>query len=114
MASRRLSPSRVAGIAAWTAASVTWGTAAVALANATPGVEPEVPVGEPAPTTTTILVDAPAAAPTLPESGIVVLRYTPVERPEPKVIVQTVTVQGAASAPSAPTAPVVRERSSGS
>ena len=111
MAARRLSPSRVAGIAAWTAASVTWGTAAVALANASPAIEPEAPVNELAPTTTTIQNDVPAAAPALPDSGIIVLRYTPVERPEPKVIVQTVTVPGS---PSAPSAPPVRERSSGS
>jgi hypothetical protein len=118
MAVRRLPLSRIAGIAAWTAASVAWGTTVVAVASA----EPDAPdplassdIGKPVATTTT---EAPVLAPVpnLPPRGLVVVRYTPTDPPAPRVVVRKVVsgspapAAGAAPAP----APVVRETSSGS
>lgn len=98
----RLSPARIVGIAAWTAASVMWGAAAVAFASKPPEVAAEPPpliLALPE-TTTTI-----ASVPTMPETGLVVLRYTPVARPEAEVIVREVRVAGPASSSPAASAP---------
>ena len=110
----RLSPPRIASIAAWSAAAVAWGTVGVAVAShgSVPGAADSVDF-VPVPTADAAIVPVPMAAqsslPTLPERGLVVLRYTPVARPEPEHIVQTVTVSEPARA-SAPT----RTKSSGS
>ena len=95
MAGRRLSIGRVAAISAWTGAAVAWGTAAVSVAAANPDVQAEevVPTTEVAAQTTTVL----ASVPTMPDSGLVVVRYTPVARPEPEVIIQHRVVQVASS-----------------
>ena len=90
----RLSPARILGIAAWTVASVVWGAAAVAFASKPPEAAAEPPpliLALPATTTTM------AAVPTMPETGLVVLRYTPVARPEAEVIVREVRVSGPAT-----------------
>ena len=111
MAPQRLPVPRVAGIAAWTAASVAWGTALVATANAVPAVEVTAEGSGPDP----IVVVEPeeqlvfAPVPTMPESGLVVLRYTPSEKPEAQVVVRRVVV----SSPSGSTAPT-KVASSGS
>ncbi len=106
-AGRRLSLGRLAGVAAWAAATVTWGTVGVAIGNqgaVSDDANPVEPDGTPPP-----VVENQATSPglpTLPERGLVVLTYTPSVRPEPKVIVIPQT------APS--TAPTKRVRSSGS
>lgn len=120
MSPRRLSPSRVAGIAAWTAASLAWGTAAIALSNQPTATEdlaatPQSPT--PMSDETTAL-DSFAGVPSMPGSGLIVLRYTPAERPEIAVVQETVNRPPAPSAvESAPTPappPAVTEQSSGS
>jgi hypothetical protein len=124
MAAKRLTLSRVAGIIAWSTAAVAWGTAAVALSNQTSATEtmPDTPQ-EPAPSAATVLEQLPAV-PAMPESGLIVVRYTPTDRPEPNVVVRRVPGPTASSLvptptnaqPSAPIpapAPVV-EQSSGS
>jgi hypothetical protein len=94
MAPKRLPASRIAGIIAWTAASVTWGTAVVAIAN----VAPEPPQPEASADPEPVVLIEPQAAevlapvPTMPESGLVVLRYTPSEKPEAQVVVRRVVV----------------------
>ncbi len=114
----RLPLPRVAGIAAWSAAAVAWATTAVAIANVpdvTATAEPIVdePVSiVPATVTTTL-----APVPTMPEGGLVVLRYTPVARPEPERVVRTVVVatEGPAQATQpATTTQTTRTTSSGS
>lgn len=124
MANRRLAPARVTGIAAWTAATVTWGTAAVALvaapSSSTEAVSVEVAL-EPAATEDTIVTTTLAAVPTMPESGLVVLRYTPIDKPEAPVLVRRVEVAapstgatpGSASSPAPAKAPT-KTKSSGS
>ena len=113
MPGRRLPLHRLAGIAAWTAASVTWGTAAVALANHEPAPASTEPFSDPpAPPSVVMQDEALPQVPTMPETGLVVLRYTPVERPLAEVVVRTVVVAG--STPSASPQAPVRERSSGS
>jgi hypothetical protein len=105
MAPQRLPITRVAGIVAWTAASVTWGTAIVATANVAP--EPVITADGPDPEPVVIVEpevqEILAPVPTMPESGLVVLRYTPSEKPEAKVVVQRVVVSspspGGGSAP---------------
>jgi hypothetical protein len=116
---RRLSIARVASVAAWTAASVSWGTAAVAIATrpaeAAATEEPVVlALPDMTPTTTSV--------PDLPESGLVVLRYTPVDRPKPRVVTEvrvapgsaargtSVTDGSGASAPSAPAPAAAKQK----
>jgi hypothetical protein len=91
MAGRRLSIGRIAAITAWTGAAVAWGTAVVSVAAANPDTAVEEPVPEPvvaAPTTTVL-----APVPNMPDSGLIVVRYTPVARPEPVVIIERRVVQ---------------------
>jgi hypothetical protein len=99
MAPQRLPITRVAGIVAWTAASVTWGTAIVATANVAP--EPVITADGPDPEPVVIVEpevqEILASVPTMPESGLVVLRYTPSEKPEAKVVVQRVVVSSPSS-----------------
>ncbi|MCL1600148.1 MAG: hypothetical protein M3112_01270 [Actinomycetia bacterium] len=121
MAPQRLPLTRVAGIAAWTAASVTWGTAAVAVTNVAP--PPEIPAGSTEPEAE-LVVEADvqevlAPIPAMPESGLVVLRYTPSEKPEARVVVRQVVVSspspGGSSTPAkAPTKAPAKVKSSGS
>ena len=99
MAPQRRPITRVAGIVAWTAASVTWGTAIVATANVAP--EPVITADGPDPEPVVIVEpevqEILAPVPTMPESGLVVLRYTPNEKPEAKVVVQRVVVSSPSS-----------------
>ena len=120
MAPQRLPATRIAGILAWTAASVAWGTALVATANAVPQAEELAEGTQPDPV---ILVDpldqeVLAPVPAMPESGLVVLRYTPSEKPEAKVVVRRVVVSspsGSSSAPAkAPKKAPTKVKSSGS
>lgn len=125
MGSKRLPVARVAGIVAWTTASVAWGTAAVAMSAQPPATDTPAEMPQtPPPTTVAAQVQLPAL-PSMPESGLVVLRYSPVERARPKVVVRT--VQAPAASPSAPASaaaqpaapapappPPVTEQSSGS
>ncbi|MCL1594460.1 MAG: hypothetical protein M3132_08925 [Actinomycetia bacterium] len=106
MASNRLPAPRVAGIAAWTAAAVTWGTAAVALANAAPVEEAEVVALEIEPEQPQVVEqEVLEPLPVMPESGLVVLRYTPSEKPAPQVVVQRVTVAAPSSGGGSSAAP---------
>jgi hypothetical protein len=90
MSAKRLSIARVAGVVAWTTASVSWGAAAVAVATrpaeAAATEEPLV-LNLPETTTTT-------AIPDMPESGLMVLRYTPVARPQRQVITEVRVASG--------------------
>jgi hypothetical protein len=109
MAGRRLSLGRIAAITAWTGAAVAWGTAVVSVAAANPDIATEESAPEPvvaAPTTRML-----AALPDMPDSGLIVVRYTPVARPEPEVIIERRVVQVAS--PSQPQAKT-KTKSSGS
>lgn len=114
MAARRLAVSRMAGIAAWTAASVTWSTAVVALANSPQApAEPATPDDVALPPSIEQEQVVLEAVPAMPESGLVVLRYTAVERPETQVVVRRVVSSGSSGATQQAAAPT-REKSSGS
>ncbi|MEN8235561.1 MAG: hypothetical protein ABFR89_11655 [Actinomycetota bacterium] len=114
MAARRLTVSRMAGIAAWTTASVTWSTAIVALANSPQApVEPATPEDVALPPPVELEQVVLEALPTMPESGLVVLRYAAAERPEAQVIVRRVVSSSSSSAAPRSAAPT-REKSSGS
>ncbi|MCP3975328.1 MAG: hypothetical protein GY720_12660 [bacterium] len=105
---KRLFPNRWARITAWTGAAVAWSVSVMAAAS-----QPEAPaVAENTPppetTTSTTSTTVRVTMPTLPESGLVVLRFTAVEPPPPQVITNTVTVRGSSgggggSAPKPPT-----------
>jgi hypothetical protein len=121
MAPQRLPITRVAGIVAWTAASVTWGTAIVAVANVAP--EPEILAGGPASDPAIVIEpevqDFLEPVPTMPQSGLVVLRYTPSEKPEAKVVVRRVVVSspssgGTSASAKAPARAPAKVKSSGS
>ena len=110
---KRLSPSRIAGISAWTAAAVVWGTAAVSASAATEAAnaQPEEPQPTP-PVETAVINEILAPVPTMPNSGLVIIRYTPVPVPEPQVIVERRVVQVAGPSPGASKPPPAK--SSGS
>jgi hypothetical protein len=107
---KRLSIGRIAAIGAWTGGAVAWGVAAVAIANDAPAAEPVTapPIGPQAVVSETILVPS---IPAIPDSGLVVVRYTPAAIPEAEVIVEHRVVQAPATATAA-AAP--RAKSSGS
>ena len=116
MAAKRLPVPRIAGIVAWTAASVAWGTALVATANAAP--EAEDGVEGPAPDPVVIVEPQErivlAPVPTMPESGLVVLRYTPSEKPEAQVVVRRVVVSSPGGGSPSPAKAPTKVKSSGS
>ena len=115
MAPQRLPATRIAGIIAWTAASVTWGTALVATANTAP--EPQQMAEGTDPVSTLLEAQDQAAltpVPAMPESGLVVLRYTPSEKPEPQVIVRRVVVSSPSGGGSATATAPTKVTSSGS
>lgn len=89
----RLPLPRIAGIAAWSAGAIAWATTAVVLANSGDGVEEMQPIADdPAPIASASVTTTLAPVPVMPEGGLVVLRYTPVARPEPERVVRTVVV----------------------
>ncbi len=92
---KRLFPSRLARIVAWTGAAVAWGTSVIAVQAAAEQqtvTEPE-PVAVPEPAVQEI-AEPVAAVPAPTEDGLVIIRYTPVPPPPPEVITRTVTVGG--------------------
>lgn len=91
---RRLFPRRWATILAWTGAAVAWGSVGIATAESAPA--PDDPVE---PVTITTETQQLAAVPAQPENGLVVIRYTPSERPAAEVITRTVTQTASAAAP---------------
>ena len=94
-------------IAAWTAFGLAWTTALVARTVGAPAaVVPETAEAPPPGPSLTM-----ATVPEPPEDGLVILRYTPAERPEPEVRRVVVTQQ--APAPTVTHAPTT-QRSSGS
>lgn len=116
MAPQRLPVPRMAGIVAWTAASVTWGTALVATANAVPAADVVARASDPDPI---VAVESDehvtlAPVPAMPESGLVVLRYTPSERPDAKVVVRRVVVSSPSASSTASTKAQAKVESSGS
>jgi len=114
---KRLFPLRWASIVAWTGAALAWGSvgvAATANGQANDGETPPSP--EPVAPVTTAAVTRPTI-PESPDSGLVIIRYTPVEPPAAQVIVNTVTKSApgktAANAPAKAAAPA-QVKSSGS
>jgi hypothetical protein len=102
---KRLSPSRIAGISAWTAAAVVWGTAAVTSSAAAEATTAQADESAPAPPVEAPVVnEIMAPVPALPNSGLVIIRYTPVPVPEPQVIVQRRLVQASGPSSSTPSA----------
>lgn len=99
----RLPVSRLARIGAWTGAAVAWGVTAVVAREAAP-LDAAEAAPEPQPDEAALNTTIAAAVPEMPGKGLVVLRYSPIPDPEPKVITRyvTVTVPVAGSAP-APT-----------
>lgn len=82
-------------ILVWTGAALAWGTALIATR-----VEPNRPTESAQPSEGQVASVSPQAAmPTAPSRGLVILRFTRVETPEPEVL--TVTVgRAAVSSPS--------------
>lgn len=92
MIRRRFFPLRWARITAWTAATLAWGSTAIAVASQTPPEEAAPVTLPPADS-----VEAPSAeaVPAMPASGLVVIRFTPAPTPPPQIITRTVTVPSA-------------------
>jgi hypothetical protein len=108
---RRLFPLRWAAITAWTAAAVGWGVALFATAEAGSGVgtvavSPPTTAADLPPSTSVVVDTVPTSTtlPTLPDTGLVIIRYTPVPAPEAVEIVRTVRVAPPAPVSSSPAA----------
>lgn len=100
MIRKRFPAHRVRRLVAWTSLAIAWSTALVARGLTTPeptATAQPAPPPPPAPTATTV----PSSMPTMPADGLVVLHYTPVEKPAPEVrrVVVTRTVAAPAPAP---------------
>ena len=89
MIRKRFFPLRWARITAWTAATLAWGSTAIAVASQSPPAEAEPVALPPADSSVS---PSPAAIPAMPESGLVVIRFTPAPPPPPQIITRTVTV----------------------
>lgn len=116
MIRKRFPKERLRRIAAWTAMALAWGTAVVARTVGAPAAAtPEVAdVAAPAaPTATAVPTTTLAPVPDMPEDGLVVLRFTPAERPEPEVR-RIVVSQPAAGGGGAASPPPTTKASSGS
>lgn len=87
----RFDATRRGRIAVWTGAALAWGTA-VTLA----GQEPVLAGAESAPTPTSVETETTVvgSVPTMPDQGLVIIRYQPSVAPAPEV--RTVYVQQAA------------------
>lgn len=110
MIRKRFPRERLLRIVAWTTLALTWVTTIVARSIAAPATDPvEAAPTQPVQATTAAAV-APAqqTVPTMPQDGLVVLRFTPGPEPEPEI--QRVVVSTPAPAAQAPTV----KRSSGS
>lgn len=98
----------------WTGAALAWGTALIAAR-----LEEQAPPEPSRPSEGQIASVAPQSAmPVAPAQGLVILRFTPVETPEPEVITVEVGRAGsprpAAAEPSSATSPAPQPSSSGS
>jgi hypothetical protein len=91
---KRLFPNRWARITAWTAAAVAWSVSVMAAALQSDVVASAEATEPPGPPPSTSTVTLQPVVPTLPESGLRVLRFTPVDPPPPEVITRTVEVRG--------------------
>ena len=93
---KRLFPNRWARITAWTGAAVAWAVSVMAVAAQPPAgatVDEPAPIATTPPTTATT-TSTMATMPTIPDSGLVVIRFTPVPPPPPQVVTRTVVVNG--------------------
>lgn len=95
---KRLFPTRWARIVSWTAAAMAWATTAVVVQQAPTEASSATPAGEQEQTPASVVTTVSSALPTLPDDGLVILRYTPVAPPEPEEIVRTVVVSRQAPA----------------
>ena len=93
---KRLFPNRWARITAWTGAAVAWAVSVMAAAAQSPSLAtvPETHVPDVAPTSSEITTATIVTMPTVPDSGLVVIRFTPVAPPAPQVVTRTVVVNG--------------------
>lgn len=117
MIRKRFPKERLRRIAAWTAMALAWGTAIVARTVGSPAAvaAPEVADSDNPVALTTVAVTTTTMAPVpeMPADGLVVLRFTPAQRPEP-VVRRVVVTQPAAGGGGGSTAPATTKASSGS
>jgi hypothetical protein len=88
MIRKRFPGFRIARILGWTAVVTAWATVGirvVATETATP------PLPTPAEPPAEAHVQTEASVPSMPESGLVVIRYTPAPDPESRVVTRVVT-----------------------
>jgi hypothetical protein len=100
MIRKRFPAHRVRRLVAWTSLAIAWSTALVARGLATP--EPTATAQlPPPPPTAPAAPTVPSSMPAMPAGGLVVLHYTPVDKPAPEVrrVVVTRTVTAPAPAP---------------
>lgn len=102
MIRKRFPAVRVRRLLGWTSVAIAWSTALLARGIAAPATTVE-PATAPPPTSAPVATTIHPTMPTMPTDGLVVLHYTPVEKPVAEV--RRVVVTRQVSAPAA--APVV-------
>lgn len=103
----RLPLSRWAKIGVWTGAAVAWGTTLLVARQAAPTDDTPAPGPDEGPRAS-VAGTSEDAVPSLPDGGLVVLRYAPIPDPEPVVVTRYVearTPRPAASSGGTGTAP---------
>jgi hypothetical protein len=95
---KRFPTIRTTRIVAWTTVAVAWAVAIIGRQIEAPAIEQTTSAPEPVPATAPA-AEVAAPVPTLPEDGLVVIRYTPAPPPPP--VVQQVVVRNAAPSPAA-------------
>jgi hypothetical protein len=94
---KRFPKIRTLRISAWTTIALAWAIAIVGRQMEAPAAEEAALVPEPT-STTSPAAEVANTMPTMPEDGLVVIRYTPAPPPPPSVVRQVV-VQAAPSSP---------------
>lgn len=105
----RFGDSRWQRLAVWTGAALAWGSTATAALLESARVD-----ASSNPPATEVATDQKAALPTMPASGLMVIRYVPEPVPEPTVRTITVQQPPPAAPSAAPSAPAPQPASSGS
>jgi len=102
MIRKRFPTIRTTRIAAWTTVAVAWAVAILGRQMEAPAQEDLAVVTETTPATSRA-ADTATTMPTLPEDGLVVIRYTPAPPPPPTVVRQVVVQAGSAPSPTVST-----------
>jgi hypothetical protein len=111
---KRLFPVRWAGIAAWTGAAIAWCVSIIGMQSASSAPSDAAAAADATedPAAVATLTQQAAAMPALPESGLLIVRFSP--QPPPPVPTQPVVAGGGGAARTFNPTPIAKVQSRGS